>query len=500
MAGAFARKDAGVNAAEPFTAADVADVLEQASPVRPRAPERAGRPDSDDDARWELPEQAPPEGHAPPGPDPWLDDGPAGEEPEWGGLHVLPVEPAAAKPVLRFRTAAEIGATVAEQLEWPARPWLCCGAITEMAGRVKASGKTTFVLEMVRCIVEGTPFMGEPTLTGPVVILSEQPAASLRIALARARLLERPDVAIASWADATGVPWPAIVEAAVAECATLGARVLIVDTLGQFARLKGDSENDSGAAMEAIAPLQAAANAGLAVFLNRHERKGGGEVGESARGSSAFAGAVDIVLRLSRDKDLLRPKTMRRIDALSRFDETPDELIVELTDEGYVAVGEEDGVKRSALAMRIMVLLPEAPAGVAIKALVEALLEERIGLSRALQDLVASGEVVRMGEGKAHHPYLFGKAQPSLSEQPTSPVHTDMASNHASLSEQPRTYGTDTASRQGSAPWFEASPGQPGAVSPASLSEQPPSRRDDQTDVDEDLAERAGDDEAEGGA
>jgi hypothetical protein len=44
----------------------------------------------------------------------------------------------------------------------------------------------------------------------------------------------------------------------------------------------------------------AAGSAGLAVLMLRHERKGGGEVGESGRGSSAFAGAVDVILQLKR--------------------------------------------------------------------------------------------------------------------------------------------------------------------------------------------------------
>ena len=42
-------------------------------------------------------------------------------------------------------------------------------------------------------------------------------------------------------------------------------------------------------------PLQQAAAAeGLGVLVSQHERKSGGEVEDSGRGSSAFAGAADI--------------------------------------------------------------------------------------------------------------------------------------------------------------------------------------------------------------
>src|SRR5436190_1586116 len=81
------------------------------------------------------------------------------------------------------------------------------------------------------------------------------------------------------------------------EATRLGA-LLVVDTLPQWAGLRGDSENSSGAALEAIEPLQRATAAGVGVVLVRHDRKGSGEVGESARGSTAFGGAVDVILQL----------------------------------------------------------------------------------------------------------------------------------------------------------------------------------------------------------
>jgi hypothetical protein len=109
-----------------------------------------------------------------------------------------------------------------------------------------------------------------------------------------------------------------VVRAAIARCKEVGAETLLVDTLRQFAGLRGDAENNSGDALRAIEPLQRAAAEGLAVIVDRHERKGGGEVGESGRGSSAFAGAVDILLSLRRPEGRARA-TMRVLHALSRF-------------------------------------------------------------------------------------------------------------------------------------------------------------------------------------
>lgn len=240
-------------------------------------------------------------------------------------LSFLPDGPPEETKALRFRTAREIAATTSDDVEFAAA-FLAFGAITELDGKPKAAGKTTFILELVRCVLDGAAFLGRPTVRGPVVMLTEQPDASLKPALLRAGLSDRDDFVLLGWADAAGVPWADVVAGAAERCAAIGARILVVDTLPQFAGLRGDAENNSGDALEAIAPLQSLAARGLAVLVSRHDRKSGGEVGDSARGSGAFTGAVDVVLAMSRDAKDARP-TMRHLACLSRFSETPPELV-----------------------------------------------------------------------------------------------------------------------------------------------------------------------------
>jgi hypothetical protein len=241
---------------------------------------------------------------------------------------------------------------------WVARPWVARGAITEIDGKVKAAGKTTWALAMTRCVLDGALFMGEPTIRGPVVYLSEQPDTSLREALRRAGLLERDDLHILKWADTRGVPWPKVAEAAGAMCRETGAVLLIVDTLWKFAGIKGDDENSSGAAMEAMSPLQALAGENLTgIAVVRHDRKSGGDVGDSARGSSAFTGEADVVLSIRREGN---QATRRRIEALGRFDETPDALVIELTEDGYISLGEKAPLKSEEVRNALIAVLPES--------------------------------------------------------------------------------------------------------------------------------------------
>jgi hypothetical protein len=221
------------------------------------------------------------------------------------------------------------------------KPWVALGSLTELDGKVKASGKTTLVTHMIRCNLDGLPFLGEPTLKTPVVMLTEQGDNSLTQALKRAGLLERDDLHLLSWHQAVGISWETVVDAAIQKCLEVGAKFLCVDTLPQFAGIEGDGENLSGEALRAIAPLKVAADRhGLGVIFTRHERKSGGEVGDSGRGSSAFAGGADIVLSLRRREGGSLPNA-RVIHSLSRYDETPSQLVIELREGTYVVLGEE---------------------------------------------------------------------------------------------------------------------------------------------------------------
>lgn len=229
------------------------------------------------------------------------------------------------------------------------RGLLVLGAITELSASIK-SGKTTFELAMIRACLERRPFLGCPTESAFWMVLTEERRQTLAEALRRAGLveIEGDDVWIVMRHEVAQVPWPELVKAAVAvaQQAANGRPIgLIVDTLSRVARLPPDAEKDAGAAAAAMEPLVQAAGAGVAVLTVRHDRKGGGEVGESARGSSAFGGEADILLnlrRLRRDEGVEDSKsTVRELAALSRFSGTPgqdDPIRIRLEQDGRYAV------------------------------------------------------------------------------------------------------------------------------------------------------------------
>jgi hypothetical protein len=350
------------------------------------------------------------------------------------------------RKTLLFKTAREVAQETPVEVDWIARPWVARGAITELDGKIKAAGKTTFVSHKVSCIVDGKPFMGEPTTKTKVVWLTEQSPATFRKVLERADLTDRDDVVIVHWHDAIGMEWQTVAKAATEKALEIGAGLLVVDTLGQFAGIKGDGENNAGAAQEAMQPLQEAAALGLAVEFTRHERKGGGEVGESGRGSSAFGGAVDVIMSIRRGEGNTRP-SVRIVEALSRFDETPDKVVVELTAGGYRNLGDAAAFAEKEARDAIVEILPAK----AEHAMTTADVLDRLGkqdikrtvATEALASLTAAGTIERLGKGQKGSPYRYYKPtpedRPGDSESPDSvdKIHSSATPTYIRTNENP---------------------------------------------------------------
>lgn len=309
---------------------------------------------------------------------------------------------------LRFQSAREIAESTPDRPEFVVGGIAALYASTEIDGKAKSSGKTTFCCWMVNAVLDGKPFLGQPTMRTPVVYLTEQTASTFRESLRRSHLLERDDLSILCWTDAKIVAWPEIVRAAVRECQRIGARLLIVDTLPQYAGLKGDNENSAGAALQALEPIQEAAATGLAVVVTRHDRKSGGEVGESARGSSAFGGGVDIIFQLSKAEGQGDP-SIRIMKGMGRYDEIPAQIAIQLhEDVGYAVLGDQAAATTHLMHSTVLRELPtDEASAVSIAELMTATSGARNTISTVLQSLVSKGIVEEIGRGVRGDAYRY---------------------------------------------------------------------------------------------
>lgn len=316
----------------------------------------------------------------------------------------------AAERKIRFRTAAELAIGTHSEVKWIAGRFVAAGVITLLIGKVKAAGKTTFLTHLAHAVVGGSPFLGSGTSRGPVVYLTEQSDPTFRPALGRAGLGSSKDLLILTWSQVSRQPWPHVVRAAVTECKRIGAVLLIVDTIGQFTGLVGDAENNAGDALGAMQPLMQAAAEGLGVLVSQHERKSGGDVEDSGRGSSAFGGAADIVLNIRR-----RPgngnANLRVLRALSRFEETPPEVTVEFTTEGYVLRDSENMALDDA-EDAIMRIAPHSEGRAqSVAQLCQAADVKRTIGQEALTKLVEQRRILRAGSGHRGAPYKYFVAE-----------------------------------------------------------------------------------------
>jgi hypothetical protein len=323
-------------------------------------------------------------------------------------LSAAPSNGVPSERILRFRTAAEIAAETPDCPEFIVPGYIAVGSVTEFVGKAKAAGKTTWLMHAIRCVLDGVPCMGQLTSQTPVIYLTEERPGTFRESLRRADLLGREDMHVLYWHDTIGAVWADVIRAAIEECKRRGARMLVVDTVSQFAGLRGDAENNAGDALGALQPLQEAAAAGIGVVAVRHERKGGGDVGESGRGSSAFAGAVDIVVALRRAEGNTRPN-VRVLHALSRFDETPDELAIELTNAGYVVLGSASDLAAQEADRALHDHLPRSEGGAQCMTHLLELLRnvKRTTAKEAMDRMRDGGTLRRTGAGKRGDPYRY---------------------------------------------------------------------------------------------
>jgi hypothetical protein len=338
-----------------------------------------------------------------------------------------------AAATLPYKTPAEI-ATLTEIRPLAYAPFIFANAILLFTGYAKR-GKSSLLQYLVGCIVYGLECLLEPVRQTGVVYLTEERATTMRAGLARAGLLDAPRLHIVSrWDIPPSLSWPEIVSAAVATCHATQSRVLVIDTFPAWAGLRGDAENNSGDVMEALEPVHRAARDDLAIVIVQHDRKGGGAVGESSRGSSAFAGAVDTILTLRRPEGHTNPN-QRVLEAVSRFDGVPEALVVERADvfphptgsrfekNLYRVLGEPGAVELRRTETAILAALDAGP--LAMDGLKKALPEHSPAtIARAVEAVYTAGKVSRTGEGKKGSPYTYERV-PEVSSQTSIPEVRD---------------------------------------------------------------------------
>lgn len=186
----------------------------------------------------------------------------------------------------------------------------------------------------------------------------------------------------------------------------------------QFAGISGESENSAGAALTALAPIQAIAALDIGVICVRHDRKASGDVGDSARGSSAWGGVCDTIISIRRGDAASKP-TMRVLHTLSRFDGPPDKLVIDLQDGEYVALGTETRVVEQETRQALWAAMPESEEHAKTRdELIEAAEVKPTVAKTVIKTWYEAEHLGRVGAGKSGDPQRFWKLDIGRSEPP----------------------------------------------------------------------------------
>ena len=335
---------------------------------------------------------------------------------------------------IRFVSPAELQASVPPEPPWVWNGYVARGAVTILSGKPKC-GKSTLALALGDAIGGGKPsFLGHELDGGPVVYISEEGAATL------AHKVGSGDLRFATRETAWPKPdWPSLVVAAVAEAERVKAVAIIVDTFAAWASLGAEAEKDAGTVQAAMEPLVQAARAGIAVGLIVHSRKGGGEDGEAIRGSSALAGAADIILELERVQG--GPARQRKLLALSRYPQTPGVLVIEhdLNQNGWRVIGEgvDRGDARDITDRAGLLQALSYHEEVSRAELQEAMGSPERQWHGVLDQLVEAGQVVKVGAGKKGDPYRYKKLRAEAAQAPAQQARTNHNAAVSLVSAQP---------------------------------------------------------------
>jgi DNA polymerase-1 len=307
------------------------------------------------------------------------------------------------KESLPVKSLREVVAEAEETPDFIIKDLLKKGELTDLSGLAKYSGKTTLVIHMLKAVRTGDLFLGEPTKEARMLYLTEQ-GNNFKEAIESAALdLDDEGFMVVQHRDVRGEEWEKLIEKAIELCEKDSLDILVVDTFAAFTKLAGSEENNAGDIRERMEPLKKAAQShDLAVLVIRHAGKDG-----KGRGSSQFEAEVDIVATLKRPEGN-HADTVRQLETIGRYGAT--KLNIELTKEGYVALGSDDKVAFNKAVKTIKGVLPRRKENAITE---DALAEKAKGevskgtLIRALRWLVDQETVMREGSGRRGSPYTY---------------------------------------------------------------------------------------------
>jgi hypothetical protein len=261
-----------------------------------------------------------------------------------------------------FHTIKDLSAGAYEPSGWIVNRLIPSESIVTLQGQAK-SGKSTFILHMIKELISGGEFLGERLEQIKVVYVTEQNRKSFLSQLESANIDPAATNLTALTVEGTlgfAGRWKDLFQACERELLETGAKLLVIDSWGRFTGITEQEENKTAPVQERITELRKiVTNTGATVLILHHVRKSGGGMIEAGLGSSALAQQVDVLLSLSGEPEQedvspgkLNGPDCRMIQSKGRFSDVLNGVQVKWEKEKYhyVRIGtarkEENTVER----------------------------------------------------------------------------------------------------------------------------------------------------------
>lgn len=277
--------------------------------------------------------------------------------------------------------------------DWIVPGYAARGELAVFAGAPKV-GKTTLLAQFAVAVARGDEILERKTAQTKVLWIDLEQS-------------ERRTAGVFRRLSAAGLPIYVCSDSTVrfdveAFAKTHDVGLIIIDSLSKCWDVT--DENDAAqvtVALQALRSLATTTNA--AVVLVHHSRKGGGQDGEDVRGSSAITAMVDVAVSMKR-----RGKgTSRVLQAISRDEQTPQELVVALENGLYASLGSEQDVHLREQRNAVLGAIVQEP--VTVTELAEATGLKSGTVRPTCTELYKEGLIHREGTGKAGDAYRYSE-------------------------------------------------------------------------------------------
>jgi hypothetical protein len=299
----------------------------------------------------------------------------------------------------------------------PPRQWLWHGLISPGAvtllTAVWKSGKTTLLAALLNQFgQEASLLAGRAVRRAKALILSEE---AYDVWYDRVGRFGIPNNIMFWCRPLPGKPtpeqWEPLIERTLRICREHKVDLVVVDPLASF--LPVNDENDNARLMRVLGALQRLTDAGIAVLLLHHPRKGRAVPGQMARGGGALCGFADILVEMTRPAGSADDRR-RVLHVYSRFTESPPSLCIRLNaaGTGFEALGDADTAEQGERWLVLGRLFRDAPRPLTAREVRECWPEDEPApaeeaLLQALRRAHAAGLLHRRGKGGKGDPFRY---------------------------------------------------------------------------------------------